>query len=59
MKIIASDEDTALLVIGKAEDDPDIIIVRIDERSGEQLAYVRLTQKRAKDAINALIALIK
>lgn len=46
---IVSDDDTAILVVGPAENDPKKIVFRIDDaKTSELLAYVRLDQERAK-----------
>lgn len=55
---IADVDDTALLVIGFAETDLNVIVVRIDDvKSGEQFAYVRLSKARARTAGEHLLEL--
>ena len=59
-KKIADADDTALLVVGTSLDEPEKIIVRIDDaKSGEKLAFVKLTKLRASIIGARLIELSK
>ena len=56
----ASPEDTTLLVVGTSLDQPEKIVVRIDDaKSGEFLAFVKLTKERARAIGERLLELSK
>ena len=54
-----SDDDTAILVVGPAENDPSKIVFRIDDaKTGEQFAYVKLGRNSAKTITKHLMDLL-